>query len=72
MGYRPTKQDIIYARKKTLGITQTSFMSNGIKMTMVDVGGQKTERKKWIKCKKLKFIFRFFRNTNFDIFDFTF
>lgn len=51
MGYKPTNQDIIFARKKTLGITQSSVISNGVKLTMVDVGGQKTERKKWIKCK---------------------
>ncbi|KAJ7065873.1 heterotrimeric G protein alpha subunit 4 [Mycena amicta] len=49
-GYVPTAQDIVHARARTIGITETTFKVAGKEMLMVDVGGQKSERRKWIHC----------------------
>ena len=35
---------------KTTGITETTFMINQMTCRMFDVGGQRSERKKWIHC----------------------
>lgn len=48
--YQPTEQDIIQCRARTIGITETTFMLREHEMLMVDVGGQKSERRKWIHC----------------------
>ncbi|KAG8985752.1 hypothetical protein FRB90_004465, partial [Tulasnella sp. 427] len=48
--YRPTEQDIIRSRAKTTGITETIFRLKGHDLHMLDVGGQKSERRKWIHC----------------------
>eukprot|EP01130_Rhizamoeba_saxonica_P019242 TRINITY_DN9896_c0_g1_i1.p1 TRINITY_DN9896_c0_g1~~TRINITY_DN9896_c0_g1_i1.p1 ORF type:complete len:345 (-),score=102.18 TRINITY_DN9896_c0_g1_i1:54-1088(-) len=48
--YVPTDQDILRSRVKTTGILETHFEIGGTKFTMVDVGGQRSERKKWIHC----------------------
>ncbi|KAF8206795.1 guanine nucleotide binding protein, alpha subunit [Mycena galopus ATCC 62051] len=48
--YVPTEQDIVRARARTIGITETTFALRGHEMLMVDVGGQKSERRKWIHC----------------------
>ncbi|KAF7368143.1 Guanine nucleotide-binding protein alpha-2 subunit [Mycena sanguinolenta] len=50
VGYVPTEQDIVRARARTIGITETSFHLRDQEMMMVDVGGQKSERRKWIHC----------------------
>ncbi|KAF8214278.1 guanine nucleotide-binding protein alpha-2 subunit [Mycena galopus ATCC 62051] len=49
-GYVPTDQDIVRARARTIGITETTFQLREHEMLMVDVGGQKSERRKWIHC----------------------
>ncbi|KAG6819968.1 hypothetical protein H0H93_006944 [Arthromyces matolae] len=49
-GYLPDEQDIIRCRARTIGITETSFDLRDHQMLMVDVGGQKSERRKWIHC----------------------
>lgn len=49
-GYIPTEQDILRSRAKTTGIVETSFMADAIRFKMVDVGGQRSERRKWINC----------------------
>lgn len=49
-GFTPTAQDIIRTRARTIGITETTFQLNDHEMLMVDVGGQKSERRKWIHC----------------------
>jgi guanine nucleotide-binding protein subunit alpha len=49
-GYTPTHQDIVHARARTIGITETTFQRGSHEMLMVDVGGQKSERRKWIHC----------------------
>ncbi|KAK9766347.1 hypothetical protein K7432_004647 [Basidiobolus ranarum] len=48
--YQPSDQDILYTRIKTTGITETMFDMNPLTYRMVDVGGQRSERKKWIHC----------------------
>ena len=48
--YVPTEQDIIHCRARTIGITETTFHLREHEMLMVDVGGQKSERRKWIHC----------------------
>ena len=48
--YVPNEQDIVHARARTIGITETVFTLRDHDMLMVDVGGQKSERRKWIHC----------------------
>ncbi|KAG1908828.1 guanine nucleotide binding protein, alpha subunit [Suillus fuscotomentosus] len=48
--YHPTEQDIVQCRARTIGITETTFHLKDHEMLMVDVGGQKSERRKWIHC----------------------
>lgn len=48
--YQPTEQDIVHTRARTIGITETRFQLREHEMLMVDVGGQKSERRKWIHC----------------------
>ena len=48
--YHPTEQDIVQCRARTIGITETTFHLKEHEMLMVDVGGQKSERRKWIHC----------------------
>ena len=47
--YVPSTDDILRCRVKTLGIHETFFHSpNALDFCLVDVGGQRTERRKWI------------------------
>lgn len=46
----PTKEDYFKARIKTTGIVESTFSVNGTNFTIVDVGGQRSERKKWLHC----------------------
>ncbi|XP_008324489.1 guanine nucleotide-binding protein subunit alpha-14-like isoform X2 [Cynoglossus semilaevis] len=48
--YVPTLQDILRVRVPTTGITEYPFVIDKCTLRMVDVGGQRTERKKWIHC----------------------
>ncbi len=48
--YQPTEQDIIQCRVRTTGIKETVFCLRDHELMMVDVGGQKSERRKWIHC----------------------
>jgi len=49
-GYSPTEQDVLRSRVKTTGITETTFRVGDLTYRMFDVGGQRSERKKWIHC----------------------
>jgi guanine nucleotide-binding protein subunit alpha len=46
--YKPTKTDILSARVKTTGVTETRFTVLRTNFTVIDVGGQRSERKKWL------------------------
>ncbi|KAL9547540.1 hypothetical protein MBANPS3_006115 [Mucor bainieri] len=48
--YSPTDQDVLRARVKTTGITETTFRIGEFTYRMFDLGGQRSERKKWIHC----------------------
>jgi guanine nucleotide-binding protein G(i) subunit alpha len=48
--YMPTDQDILRSRVKTTGITETTFKVGELTYRLFDVGGQRSERKKWIHC----------------------
>jgi guanine nucleotide-binding protein G(i) subunit alpha len=48
--YMPTDQDILRSRVKTTGITETTFKVGDLTYKLFDVGGQRSERKKWIHC----------------------
>lgn len=48
--YVPNVDDILRTRKKTSGIFDFKFQSGGLTIHMFDVGGQRSERKKWIHC----------------------
>ncbi|KAF8054226.1 guanine nucleotide binding protein, alpha subunit [Lyophyllum atratum] len=49
-GYLPNETDVLRARQKSLGITETRFTMGTLSIHMFDVGGQRSERKKWIHC----------------------
>ena len=49
-GYLPTDQDVLRSRLRTTGITETLFELGQLNYHMFDVGGQRSERKKWVHC----------------------
>jgi len=48
--YRPTQQDILLARVRTTQIIMEKYHIDGVDFEMYDVGGQRSERKKWYDC----------------------
>lgn len=48
--YLPTEMDVLRARQKSTGITETRFSMGQLSIHMFDVGGQRSERRKWIHC----------------------
>ncbi|KAL7919727.1 guanine nucleotide binding protein, alpha subunit [Trichoderma austrokoningii] len=48
--YLPNEMDVLRARTKTTGIYETRFQMGQLSIHMFDVGGQRSERKKWIHC----------------------
>ncbi|PIC28187.1 hypothetical protein B9Z55_020188 [Caenorhabditis nigoni] len=48
--YTPTEQDILLSRIKTTGIVEVKFQMKSVDFRVFDVGGQRSERKKWIHC----------------------
>ena len=46
--YQPTVQDIFYIQKRTVGITETIFQMGDSKVVLIDAGGCRNERRKWI------------------------
>lgn len=48
--YVPTEQDALRARVRSTGIEEAVFRFQDISFRMVDVGGQRSERRKWIHC----------------------
>ncbi|ELK37485.1 PREDICTED: guanine nucleotide-binding protein subunit alpha-15 isoform X2 [Myotis davidii] len=49
-GYIPTAQDVLRSRMPTTGINEYCFSVQKTNLRIVDVGGQRSERKKWIHC----------------------
>lgn len=48
--YVCTDMDILKGRIKTIGITETNFHIKNFKFKVLDAGGQRSERRKWIHC----------------------
>jgi GTPase SAR1 family protein len=48
--YTPSPQDILRARSRTTGAKETQFSLDGYTFRIVDVGGQRSERRKWASC----------------------
>jgi len=48
--YDPSVDDILRARQKTTGIIEVKFSADGHEFRLVDVGGQRSERRKWLHC----------------------
>lgn len=48
--YLPSQQDILLARKPTKGIHEYDFELKNVPFKMVDVGGQRSERRRWFEC----------------------
>ncbi|PRP82575.1 guanine nucleotide-binding protein alpha-1 subunit [Planoprotostelium fungivorum] len=48
--YVPTQEDMIRSRAKTTGVSETRFQVGSTIFQMVDVGGQRSERRKWMHC----------------------
>uniref|UniRef100_A0AAQ4NY79 G protein subunit alpha 12 n=1 Tax=Gasterosteus aculeatus aculeatus TaxID=481459 RepID=A0AAQ4NY79_GASAC len=50
LNFIPSKQDILFARKATKAIVEHDFVIKKIPFKMVDVGGQRSQRKTWFQC----------------------
>lgn len=48
--FKATEEDFIKARMPTTGVAETMFELEKHKFRVVDVGGQRSERKKWVSC----------------------
>ncbi|GLD49341.1 guanine nucleotide-binding protein G(o) subunit alpha-like protein [Lates japonicus] len=48
--YVPTETDVLRVRVRTCGIIETQFQVNETIFRLYDVGGQRTERRKWLSC----------------------
>mmetsp|Transcript_4470 Transcript_4470/g.7645 ORF Transcript_4470/g.7645 Transcript_4470/m.7645 type:complete len:355 (+) Transcript_4470:227-1291(+) len=46
----PTTEEILRCRVRTTGIVDEEFNVKSVKLRMMDVGGQRNERRKWIHC----------------------
>lgn len=50
LDYSPSNEDILRAKSRTSGVNDIHFRTGGIAFTIVDVGGQRSERRKWLHC----------------------
>lgn len=48
--YVPSLEDILQIRVRTTGIVESLFTVEDVVMKLVDVGGQRAERRKWLYC----------------------
>ena len=48
--YTPSEQDVLCSRVPTTGIVETTFTSSDNTYHLCDVGGQCSERQKWLRC----------------------
>ncbi|GAA5901110.1 uncharacterized protein JCM6883_004757 [Sporobolomyces salmoneus] len=49
-GYIPSDLDILRCRIRNTGIVEEIFQIGPTKLVVVDVGGQRSERRKWVSC----------------------
>jgi len=58
--YEPCTEDILASRVRTTGVIQEEYMIWGSKFVIIDVGGQTSERRKWIHhfdgCQAILFV----------------
>ncbi|XP_061605823.1 guanine nucleotide-binding protein G(o) subunit alpha-like [Phyllopteryx taeniolatus] len=48
--YAPTERDVLRVRVRTCGIIETQFQLDDMMFRLYDVGGQRSERRKWLRC----------------------
>mmetsp|Transcript_13742 Transcript_13742/g.14944 ORF Transcript_13742/g.14944 Transcript_13742/m.14944 type:complete len:389 (-) Transcript_13742:1361-2527(-) len=48
--FKPNDEDMIMARVRTTGIVVSEIVEKPLRFQIVDVGGQRSERRKWIHC----------------------
>ena len=48
--YTPNEQDVLKSRVQTTGIIESTFKQGNITYKLFDVGGQRSERRKWLHC----------------------
>lgn len=49
-GWLPNDQDILHARAKSTGFSELFFDIGPMTWIMLELGGSRTERRKWIHC----------------------
>lgn len=48
--YAANTKDVLKSRVRTIGVVETEFRIDNLVIRMFDVGGQRSERRKWIQC----------------------
>ncbi|XP_029914940.1 guanine nucleotide-binding protein G(o) subunit alpha-like isoform X2 [Myripristis murdjan] len=48
--YIPTETDVLRVRVRTCGVIETQFQVNEMVFRMYDVGGQRSQKRKWLSC----------------------
>jgi GTPase SAR1 family protein len=48
--YKPTEHDILISRVRTTQVIVEKYILEGIEFEVYDVGGQRSERRKWVNC----------------------
>ena len=67
--FLPNEQDILRTRVKTTGIVEINFSFKNLNFRLFDVGGQRSERKKWlVKFEFFGFFFFLYIYNNYLIF----
>jgi guanine nucleotide-binding protein subunit alpha len=46
--YHITDEDILHARQRTTGFVENEFQQGRYTWNLIDVGGQRAERRKWV------------------------
>jgi guanine nucleotide-binding protein subunit alpha len=48
--YEPVADDVIRAKLRTTGVTEVCLQIGNQEYNMIDIGGQRSERRKWLHC----------------------
>jgi hypothetical protein len=48
--YIPSQEDVLRTRVKTVGVIEMTYELKNKTVRILDIGGQRTERKKWMHC----------------------